>query len=724
MGFDKLLNFINKNLNFDSIEELNIETEVKKIIANNIMFDISFLIYQSLIELEDEINNIIKIILSLPFNYLNDNVQEKILEIISLDHWSDYKINLDGNDEIDIIMNFKNSLNHQNILNIILSKKIFNSIVYNINKLHCTNIIQYINIIFDGIPSYSKILEQRRRRLRNYIESQERKKKYDEKFKNLENTIEEYNGIKYDYFKWLKNRFTIDKSFGPISPIIKYLEEELYKRLSEKYPNIKIYINQGKYNGEADYKIFKSIYEKNYDGDICIHTIDSDLVHQIIVQQNYFNIIKKDIKLYVIRYNYKNKHIQYIEANKIIKNIEKIYNDITNKNVINKNIIYDICLLFMFFGNDHLPPSYEIGPELSIEYLIKIHNNIFKNEKTIISLNTNLNFSFENFCLYLKEINKNNEINKTKILLNRYFKLNYSMITYLTEKQELCLNQITELTKYLLIESGKEINNLDEDDIRYNLIKNNKTVDLSFKLKYTDDEYEQYKEKLLLLLDKTTENIEYNGLPRYNKIRYLTDNNYMNIYNFFLDDLTEELQKQNRYIFDYFSFEDIIEKKNNIIDINKENEMCHSYLKKIYHLVKTLFGNMKNYNCNNFTYYEYYEIPKISSLINFLENNKNINFEKDIENESVTYENYLNSINHHLLITPYIKSILWKVQPYDILNIINNINIENLWYNNEKNFEFKNIDIKSFIKIWNYNSKNLKKYNLLNNEIYLLEYDN
>ena len=96
MGFDKLLNFISKNLNFDSIEELNIESTFKKVIAHNIMFDISFLIYKLLIELEEEINNIIKIILSLPFNYSNNIVQQKILEIISQEHWFNFKFNFDG----------------------------------------------------------------------------------------------------------------------------------------------------------------------------------------------------------------------------------------------------------------------------------------------------------------------------------------------------------------------------------------------------------------------------------------------------------------------------------------------------------------------------------------------------------------------------------------------------------------------------------------------------
>jgi hypothetical protein len=739
MGFDKLINFISKNLNFDSIEELDIDKEVKKIITNNIMFDISFIIYQILVELEEEINNIIKIILSLPFNFNTSIVQEKIINILNNDHWVDHKFTFDGNNEIEIIDYFKLQLSKTNVINNIVSKKILNLIVYNINKIHCVELIQYINIIFDGIPSYSKILEQRRRRLKNYIESTEKKKKYDETFKNYENTIQSFEDINYDYFKWLKNRFVIDKSFGPISPIITYLEEYLYINLSNKFPNIKIYVNQGKFNGEADYKIFKSIYEKEYEGDICIHTIDSDLVHQIIVQQNYFNLIKKDIKLIVIKYNYKNNHIQCFEAIKIIKNIEKIYIDLYG--TFNNKIIFDICLLFYFFGNDHLPSSYEIGPEINLDYYLKIHKKVFNNKETIIDLKNNeILFSFKNFGLYLQEFQKNIEISKTKIMLTRFFKINYNLIQIMTEKLELNFDQIIQLVKKILFDNGKTYKNidldtdknidldtdknidldtdknidLDTDDIRYKLINKYDNIKIDFKINLNNEEFKDFEKKILEILDKSDCEYPYCGLPLFIKSKYLCEDNYQNIYDIFTENITETLQKNNKYIFDYISIDNIIENyKNN----DNEDDLCYFYLKKIYSLIKTLFGNMKNYNCNNYTFYKYYKTPKISSLINYI-NTQSINFDKELIIESVSSDKYLNSIIHHILITPFIKHIYWKINIFEITDFVNNLDIDNLWYNNQNNFDFKNFDINLFLKLCDFN----KKYTLLNNDVYLIEY--
>ena len=67
MGFEKFINSLSRNLSYNTIEELVLENSAKKIFANHVIFDINFVIYYCIVELEDEINDIIKIIYSLQF---------------------------------------------------------------------------------------------------------------------------------------------------------------------------------------------------------------------------------------------------------------------------------------------------------------------------------------------------------------------------------------------------------------------------------------------------------------------------------------------------------------------------------------------------------------------------------------------------------------------------------------------------------------------------------
>jgi hypothetical protein len=710
MGFDKLVNFLVKNLNNECIDDINIKADIRKVIVNHIMFDINFIIYQVLLELEDEINIIIKLILSLSLSIDKyDIIEQKIIDYFSNKCCKDnIKIEMlfKGNTDDEIVQNFLNYIlnniyNGKTIIDNLIIEKILNKIIDLVKNIHYPDLIKSINIIFDGIPSYSKILEQRRRRIKNYIESTEKKKIFNEYFKDIKNSFQKIYNLDYDYFKWLKYRFTLDKSIGPSSLIIKHLEKYLKENLNKNYPNIIIKINSSSINGEADYKIFKDIYINNLCGDIVIHTIDSDLVHQIIIQQNYFNIIKKDINLTVIRYNYKNdNNIQIIDANLINKNILKIYNDTNNIQYNNLHIIYDLALIFYFFGNDHLPASYEINSELNLDYLCKCHFNSLKND-TIIKINeTNLiELSLKNFSIYLNEINKNSNINKTKIILGKYFKLSNHLTIFLTEKLKLNFNEIKLLCKKLLFDDNT--NNLDSDDIRYKLKEKYTNIDYPFDINNIKNisklELNNNFTKILNILDYSDSEDNFCGLPLYNKQFLLSDDNFQNLYLNLIENITNELLKNNPIIYDYHSIDRLI--CNNTLD-NINDDIIQSYLKKIFHLVISLFGDMSNYISNNITYYKYYTAPSIYMISNYLNNNTNnlINqWYEEINKENIK-DNYFNSINHHLIITPFLKQSKYKSSEINII-IANFNSLENFWYNNE-DFMYKDFNIYEFNRIW------------------------
>ena len=91
----------------------------------------------------------------------------------------------------------------------------------------------------------------------------------------------------------------------------------------------------------------------------------------------------------------------------------------------------------------------------------------------------------------------------------------------------------------------------------------------------------------------------------------------------------------------------------------KSSSNVNDYLKKIYHLIFTQFGNMKDFHTDNLIYYQDYSTPLLSSIIEFIDQIKpEINQTKlwltDIKNNNVT--NYLNSISHYLIISPFLLS--------------------------------------------------------------------
>uniref|UniRef100_A0A6C0H884 Xrn1 N-terminal domain-containing protein n=1 Tax=viral metagenome TaxID=1070528 RepID=A0A6C0H884_9ZZZZ len=707
MGIDGFANFLFKFINNNSCEELMLESNIRKIVSNDIIFDINFLIYQELIEIETEINDIIKILLcDISVSSLDKDINILLDEYFQKDYWKIYnkqskltvKIFLD--DLFNII-----DTNQNTLLDIIIYNKIINTIHYNINKLHIIEFIEKISIFFDGIPSLSKMIEQRRRRIKNYLESHNKKIIKKEIFNNFLNNFvnikqfinntnilqnNKYNDILevcyFNYFEWNNTKLVIDKSMGSTSKFIINCAIYLKNNLQSYFPNINIYINDSNINGEADVKIFQYINLNNKPIDYCIHTIDSDIIYQMIVQQIYYKIINYNITISVLRYT-KNNIIQIIDGILLIKNILHLYNTINNITEVNNKyqIIWDICLIFYLFGNDHLPGSVEIGTELGLEFYLKTHysslqnNNIININNILNNYNSFFDFNLENLSLYLTKINETKYINYLLIIMHRFFKVNIKFINLLIYKFNLInLEEILIFLKEFIIYRGKtltpiEYNKLDDDDLRKKFMVDN--------IEY----------KYIHLLDKNSINIieenidyyeeEYNGLILYIRPYYISSDPYYDICNYNYEKCINNLNIK----YPLFYIHNDIKEHLRIITINNNN--VDNYLKKIYHLLLSQFFSMKNIHSDNITYYKDYYIPTIENIITFINNIpkdqinswSNIWYEEIIKDNLNKYD-YINSNNHYLLISPFDNDTQFQ-----------NIN----------NFNYKDINIKQYILLDN-----------------------
>ncbi len=643
MGFDKLISFFNKNFSNIGEELYGVPTAV----SNHIYFDMNFLIYNSIHELEEEINKIIMIIFGVSFTDINV-INLKLKTIFDKFHWT--KIDgemdeiLDGDNLEDIICNFKKFID-ENIVEL-LGWHLYNKINHNIINTHPIQFIKTINIFFDGIPTYSKIIEQRRRRVKNYLESINRKSLFKEYFNDIVNSIIIEDDITYDYFEWINNMYSFDKSLGPYSPVLIYLSEFINNKMSETYKNINIYVNNSTNYGESDFKIFKHIIDNNIDCSIAVHSCDSDFIFLTIWFQLLAIVKYNDINIMFINYNNQeenyNKTIYY--GKKIINLILDKYSNINNiTEDVSINIIFDLLSLLLLFGNDIIPPSYEVGPELSIKLIFESHYQLYIESAFVINLNNINIINFINLSRWLENIKNNNSF--SIIILNRFYKMNYNNIISLVEKNK-TLNEI--------------VNNIKEEEL----------------------------------------------IP-INKSYYIDDNSYQNLYNYIVYKseimLDTNINRTNKIFYSHINkatdeYENITKKCN-----------VEKYLTLYVSMSQIFFFDFNLYTPNNMTYYDDNIAPSLDMIIQYIKMNDIEKLQKQTYNNLTKNINntYFNPISHHLFITPYIintnvfndLSIKYVESMWNVLDK----NIKGLWLdiNNINNFNLKTIDPYLFINLCN-----------------------
>ena len=81
-----------------------------------------------------------------------------------------------------------------------------------------------------------------------------------------------------------------------------------------------------------------------------------------------------------------------------------------------------------------MPPSYELGAELSIKHIFESHYQLYIDSSFVINLN-NINIvNFLNLAKWLENIKNCNSF--SIVILNRFYKMNYNNVLELVDKHK------------------------------------------------------------------------------------------------------------------------------------------------------------------------------------------------------------------------------------------------------------------------------------------------
>ena len=722
MGFDKLLSFFTKNLQNNIVEDLYNKPIV---VANHIYFDMNFIVYNSIANIENDINTIYMLIFALPYTDI-DRIKKKLSNILDSYYWQKALqpniniISLDNN--IDEIIKQIKSIIDTYIYDL-LYWNVFFTINTSIKNNHPIQFIRSINIFFDGIPTFAKMVEQRRRRMKNYIDSQNRKKLFAQYFSNIVNTLITEDDITYDYFEWLKYLYNFSGQLGPNSEIMIILGDFIIIKLKEEWnnPSINFTLSNSTQNGEADYKIFKHMRDNAIDCNVVIHSCDSDFIFMIIWYQLWCNTSDIDINLMMINYNkvigLKNEIANtLISGKKINALLLEKYNIINSLNTtdVNINIIFDLLFILLMFGNDIIPPNYELGTELNLKLLFETHYSLYHNCNFVVCLNNINIINFNNLARWLKLIQSKRSF--SIIILNRFYKLPYNFIINVTKKFNIIEMIDNVLIPFHIKQYEKDILSKDILSDKNNSIQvDNMDFRCKLKLDYKPDEIDSYfTDDMNDYIDIL--NVNDYGLIRVERAYDINNNSYQTLYNHIIitaANLTEDEFNRPYKIF----FNNI---KDSINSYTKLTENCNTreYLTLLIYMSQIFFYNFDSYTPYALFNYSDMIAPSIDMILNFIDINDMNHIQNECYIKKIKTNVYFNYTSHHLFITPYLlENNYLGIKDIEhiesLLNVINNC-MPGIWYKKNEQFILKKIDPEQFITICN-NMIKLYQDNIINN---------
>ena len=286
-----------------------------------------------------------------------------------------------------------------------LINQIKKSIIRLLNKNFISENIKYVMLAIDGVPSFAKMMEQKKRRYIGDLISK--------LMKQFELPIE-----------WSKNNISPGTKF--MDNLCKELERpEFFQICKETCVNLEGVLVSNVYNpGEGEMKIMNCIKGlKSTRNKICVYSPDSDMILLLMIL---------NIPVILLRYDQQlskkeDKSIfNLIDVNKFKEELVKYCS--IRINVDNKRLLIDeIIYIFTLFGDDFLPrlESIQVSSDINViidNYLLTVisKGHIIQKEGSDYKINhDNLKYFFSKLTKFeIQDINRNFYLSKYN---NYYF---------------------------------------------------------------------------------------------------------------------------------------------------------------------------------------------------------------------------------------------------------------------------------------------------------------
>lgn len=352
MGIEKFFSTLNKNFNIiDTIDMDNLEEASDPISAKYLFIDFNSIIHQTSSKLISELNS-------------NKNIdsQNKKLKL----------------DDIEIMI-----IDRVNRFIITLLERI------NLESL------DLIYIAIDGVPTFGKILEQKKRRfIGDFVEKL--LSKYSLDINWSKNNISPGTLFMNKITNFLQNIQEVSKNKTVNKDQENY---EFYTRVN------KIQFSDSNKEGEGEMKILDEINNISNNNKILFFSPDSDVILLSMLSKNSNNI---DVLRFSVE---EQKNILSIIDILLLK--ETIFNycqyrigDTNFMNLRINNLIQDIVFIFTIFGNDFLPRCEAIQTNLDFLFLIDMYLINLIDSGYIINVSSINGQSFYNYLTLLEKNEK------------------------------------------------------------------------------------------------------------------------------------------------------------------------------------------------------------------------------------------------------------------------------------------------------------------------------